>query len=104
RPLGSPFAEAAARNGGVTRPAGPDAAVAAFPRATDALQAALQLRAAFDTERPCLLVHTGEVQVHGWASDAEALVERAVRLVELGHPGQILVSQPAHDLVADDLA
>jgi predicted ATPase/DNA-binding CsgD family transcriptional regulator len=98
---------AVARHGGVRAAEAREGGsfVAAFAHAPEALGCAL------DTERelggqglPLLRVglHTGEAERYGEAYLGPAIA-RATRLVDLGHPGQVLVSRACADLVAGHL-
>src|ERR1043166_694056 len=76
-------------------PDGPVQSVAIFGRVSDALAAAVALRSEFDAG-PRLAVHGGE--------DEGSATIRAVRLMAIGHPGQVLLSRAAADLAIDGLA
>src|SRR5438093_5867758 len=77
-----------------------DSFVAAFARASDAVAAALDLQRA-DTApiRLRIGIHTGEVQLRDEGNYIGPAINRAARLRDIGHGGQILVSHAARDLV-----
>ncbi|MGB9227698.1 helix-turn-helix transcriptional regulator [Mycobacterium sp.] len=103
----------AAHNGlGPAKPGPDDAAadgfVAVFPRATDALACAVELQQA--PLAPVQLrigVHTGEVRLDLENNQADNYVgptlNRAAKLRDLAHGGQVVVSGTTHDLVVDHL-
>jgi len=87
-----------------------DSTLTAFARATDAVDAALAFQQAITAEhwpegielRVRTGLHTGEAQIeHG--DYFGAALSRAARLRALGRGGQVLVSQPTAELVADSL-
>ncbi|MDQ5853342.1 MAG: tetratricopeptide repeat protein, partial [Chloroflexota bacterium] len=87
-----------------------DAFFAAFPRARDALLAAVAAQRALAGHawpagvalRARMGLHTGEPTLA--ATGYVGLdVHRAARLCQAGHGGQVLLSQPTHDLVVYDL-
>jgi predicted ATPase/class 3 adenylate cyclase len=95
--------EAFARHGGVEVDTQGDAFFVAFPRATDALEAARDGQAALagGSIRVRMGIHTGEPL----ATDEGYVgidVHRAARIASAGHGGQVLVSQSTRDLSADD--
>ncbi|HEY4396811.1 MAG TPA: AAA family ATPase, partial [Acidimicrobiia bacterium] len=102
---------AEAHNGRMPRSQGEgDSTLAAFARATDAVDAALAFQHAVTAEpwpedielRVRTGLHTGEAQIeHG--DYFGAAVSRAARLRALGRGGQVLVSQATAELVADRL-
>jgi class 3 adenylate cyclase len=84
-----------------------DSIVAAFARAGDAVQAALDAQLALQRELPWLgvrmAIHTGEAQLRDEGNYVGRTIIRCARLRSCGHGGQVLVSEPAAALVADDL-
>ena len=80
-----------------------DSFVAAFSRASDALAcaAAIQHRTADSLTRFRMGIHTGEVEVHDERTYLGSAVNRAARIRDAGHGGQILLSQTTADLAAD---
>lgn len=81
-----------------------DEFLAVFARATDALACAIDLQQA--PLAPIQLraaVHTGEVQLGGSGTYTGPTVDRAARLRDLAHGGQVVVSGTTHDLVVDHL-
>ena len=95
--------EAFARHGGVEVDIQGDAFFVAFPRATDALEAARDGQAALagGSIRVRMGIHTGEPL----ATDEGYVgidVHRAARIASAGHGGQVLVSQSTRDLAAAD--
>src|SRR6202008_3151475 len=81
-----------------------DSFVAAFPRASDAVAAALELqRAPLAPIRLRIGVHTGEIQLRDEGNYAGPTINRTARLRDLGHGGQTLLSGTTEDLVADRL-
>src|SRR3954451_21344461 len=95
--------EAFARHGGVEVDTQGDAFFVAFPRATDALEAARDGQAALagGSIRVRMGIHTGEPL----ATDEGYVgidVHRAARIASAGHGGQVLVSQSTRDLAAAD--
>lgn len=76
----------------------------AFPNATDAVACAVDLqRARLAPIRLRIGVHTGEVQLDDAGECVGPTPERAARLRDLAHGGQILVSGITRDLVFDEL-
>jgi predicted ATPase/class 3 adenylate cyclase/DNA-binding CsgD family transcriptional regulator len=81
-----------------------DSFVAMFARATDALECAVELqRAPFAPIQLCVAVHTGEVQPGDADNYVGPTLNRAARLRDLAHGGQVVVSGTTHDLVIDQL-
>jgi class 3 adenylate cyclase len=81
-----------------------DSFVAAFPRASDAVAAAVELqRAPLAPIRLRIGVHTGEVQLRDEGNYAGPTINRTARLRDLGHGGQTLLSGTTQNLVADHL-
>jgi class 3 adenylate cyclase len=99
-------AEILARHGGV-RPVEQgegDSFVAAFARPSDAVAAALELqRADLQPVRLRIGIHTGEVQLRDEGNYVGQTVNRAARLRDVGHGGQVLLSHVTAELVADRL-
>ena len=78
--------------------------MAAFPHATDAMACAVELqRAPLAPIRLRIGVHTGEVRLDDAGDYVGPTPERAARLRDLAHGGQILVSGITRDLVVDQL-
>lgn len=99
--------EAVGQHGGV-RPVEQgegDSFVAAFARPSDAVACALdiQRRLMPSSLRLRIGIHTGEVQLRGEGNYVGSTVNRAARLRDVGHGGQILISQATRDLVVDRL-
>jgi WD40 repeat protein/class 3 adenylate cyclase len=121
RRLGERYAEVVGRHDRVVRAACAghggrevstqgDAFFVAFPRAGDAVAAAVQVQRALAAERwpddagvrVRMGLHTGEPVVG--ATDYIGLaVHRAARICSLGHGGQILLSSATRELLEDDL-
>ena len=88
-----------------------DSRLAVFPRAADALAAALAVQRAMTDEawpdeaglRVRIGVHAGDARLRDERTYGGGVVHRAARLRALAHGGQILVSRAVHDLVADEL-
>lgn len=81
-----------------------DSVVAAFARASDAVACALELqKAPLAPIRLRIGVHTGEVQLRGAANHAGDTINRAVRLRDLAHGGQTVLSRTTAELVLDRL-
>jgi predicted ATPase/class 3 adenylate cyclase/DNA-binding CsgD family transcriptional regulator len=106
--------EAIGRHGGV-RPLEQgegDSVVAAFPRASDALAAALDAQRALHTEpwstpsplRVRIALHTADAQLRDEGNYFGQAINRCARLRAVAHGGQTLVSRAVHDLVVDGLA
>jgi predicted ATPase/class 3 adenylate cyclase len=95
--------EAFSRHEGVEVDTQGDAFFVAFPRATEALAAATEVRGglAMGPVRVRMGLHTGEplLTPQGYAGID---VHRAARIAAVGHGGQILVSQSTRDLVGGD--
>src|SRR5437764_6523266 len=82
-----------------------DSYVAAFSKASDGLACALDIQREL-IDGPLKLrigVHTGEVQLRDEGNYVGPAINRAARLRDVGHGGQILLSQVVHDLVVDQL-
>jgi predicted ATPase/class 3 adenylate cyclase/DNA-binding CsgD family transcriptional regulator len=85
-------------------PGAGDSFMAAFAHATDAVACAVELqRAPLAPIRLRVGVHTGEVQLDDAGDYVGPTPERAARLRDLAHGGQILVSGITRDLVVDQL-
>src|SRR5438552_8969619 len=82
-----------------------DSFVAAFSTASDALVCAVEVqrRLAATALRVRIAVHTGEVHLRDEGNYVVAALNRAARLSDAAHGGQVVLSQVAHDLVADRL-
>jgi len=85
-----------------------DSFFAAFSRASDAVECALEIQLALtklDMAGPKLKVrmaiHTGEVQHRDEGNYAGATINRCARLRGIGHGGQTLISQSTYELVVD---
>ena len=87
----------------VERDAG-DRVVAAFAHATDAVACAMDLqRAPLAPMRLRIGVHTGEVELGDAGSYQGATPDRAARVRDMAHGGQIVVSGTTRNLVVDQL-
>jgi predicted ATPase/class 3 adenylate cyclase len=99
--------EAVGRHGGVKplEQGEGDSFVAAFPRASDAVSAALDIQLALAPSPISLRMglHTGEPQLRGGANYIGAALNRCARLRDIAHGGQVLLSQTTRDLVVDRL-
>ncbi len=106
--------EAIAAHGGV-RPVEQgegDSVVGAFPRATDAVRAAIDAQRALQAEswpegaelRVRMAIHTGEAQMRDSGNYFGQAIMRCARLRAIAHGGQVLVSEPTAALVAGQLA
>lgn len=88
-----------------------DSALAAFARASDAIECALDLQRAFRSQdwvegpelRIRIALHTGEAQLRDEANYFGQAVNRCARLRAIAHGGQILLSRSTFELVADRL-
>jgi predicted ATPase/class 3 adenylate cyclase len=88
-----------------------DAFFVAFARASDAVAAAVQVQRALAAEQwpegagvsVRMGLHTGE-PVLGGADYVGLDVHRAARICAAGHGGQVLISRPTRELIADDLS
>ena len=80
-----------------------DSFVAGFARASDALACAVEIqrRTAESITRYRMGIHTGEVEVHDDRTYLGSAINRAARIRDAGHGGQILLSQTTADLAAD---
>src|SRR4051794_17298179 len=82
-----------------------DSYVAAFSKASDGLACALDIQRQL-VDGPLKLrtgVHTGEVQLRDEGNYVGPAINRAARLRDAAHGGQIVLSQVVHDLVVDQL-
>lgn len=87
-----------------------DAYFAAFPRASDALRAAVEAQRGIQAHRwpgeaairVRIALHTGE-PLSADLGYVGMVVHRAARICAVGHGGQIVVSRVTRDLVEDDL-
>lgn len=103
--------EAIARHSGVRpREQGEgDSFLAAFSRASDAIECALEIQLALSEQdwashlRLRMGLHTGEVQRRDEGNYVGASVNRCARLRDAGHGGQTILSQSTYDLVLDRL-
>ena len=88
-----------------------DSVVAAFSRASDAVAAAFDAQRALASEewpvtaelRVRMAVHTGEAQLRDERNYFGPVVIRCARIRDVGHGGQVLVSDATASLVADML-
>jgi predicted ATPase/class 3 adenylate cyclase/DNA-binding CsgD family transcriptional regulator len=88
-----------------------DSLVAAFPRASDAVAAALKAQQGLTEEdwpqgaeiRVRMAIHTGEAQLRDERFYIGPTIIRCARLRGLAHGGQVLVSNTTADLLADAL-
>jgi class 3 adenylate cyclase len=81
-----------------------DSFVAAFARASDAVECAVELQlAALAPIRLRIGVHTGEIQLCDEGNYAGVTIIRTARLRDLAHGGQTVLSATASDLVIDRL-
>jgi predicted ATPase/class 3 adenylate cyclase/DNA-binding NarL/FixJ family response regulator len=81
-----------------------DSFVVAFARASDAVASALELqRAPLAPIRLRIGVHTGEVQLRDDGNYIGSTVNRAARLRDVAHGGQVVLSGTTEDLVVDRL-
>jgi len=81
-----------------------DSFVAAFPRASDAVAAALEVqRAPLAPIRLRIGLHTGEVQLRDEGNYEGPTINRAARLRDLAHGGQTVLSAATSELVVDGL-
>ena len=81
-----------------------DSFVVAFARATDAVACALALQLApLAPIRLRIGVHTGEVQLRDEANYIGPTINRAARLRDSAHGGQIVLTAAAEELVTDQL-
>lgn len=101
-----------AHNGVVPKEQGEgDSFVAAFTRALDAAECALEIQLACSKEnwptdvdiRLRMGIHTGDVQLRDEGNYFGAAINRCARLRDLAHGGQILLSQSTHNVVVDHL-
>ena len=98
-------------HGGHVFSTGGDGLVAVFARAADAMASASQAQAALTAEawpesapvRVRMGVHTGEAIERGGDYFGPAL-NRAARLMAMGHGGQVLVSHATEQLIEESLA
>jgi predicted ATPase/class 3 adenylate cyclase/DNA-binding CsgD family transcriptional regulator len=82
-----------------------DSFVAAFSKASDGLACALDIQRQL-TDSPLLLrigIHTGEVQLRDEGNYLGPALNRAARLRDSAHGGQVVLSQVVRDLVVDHL-
>ncbi len=88
-----------------------DSVVAAFPRASDALGAALHAQLALHAQSwpgriklgVRIAIHTAEAQLRDEGNYFGVALSRCARLRAIAQGGQTLLSRAAHDLVADRL-
>jgi len=89
-----------------------DAGVAVFARAADALAAALAVAGGGNAHGPtAVALHTGDLDHLPSPTEADdserfqgTTLERAERFLHLGHPGQVLLSEPTARLLEADLS
>ena len=88
-----------------------DSVVAAFPRASDALAASLDIQRAFHHEswpegaslKVRIALHTAEAQLRDEGNYFGQAVNRCARLRGVAHGGQVVLSSTTRDLVLDRL-
>src|SRR5829696_5742825 len=88
-----------------------DSTVAAFPRASDAVAAAIVAQLAFQTEawstrRPLRIrmgINTGEARLRNESNYAGIVVIAAARLRDLAHGGQILLSAATREEIREPI-
>src|SRR5438270_5839520 len=82
-----------------------DSFVAAFSKASDGLACAVDIQRQLTTDpiRLRIGIHTGEVQLRDEGNYVGPAINRAARLRDAAHGGQIVLSQVVHDLVVDQL-
>jgi predicted ATPase/class 3 adenylate cyclase/DNA-binding CsgD family transcriptional regulator len=88
-----------------------DSVVAAFPRASDALAASLDIQRAFHHEswpqrtslKLRIALHTAEAQLRDEGNYFGQAVNRCARLRDVAHGGQVVLSRTTRDLVLDRL-
>jgi len=81
-----------------------DSFVVAFTRASDAIACALALQqAALGPIRLRIGLHTGEIRLRDEGNYMGPTINRAARLRDLGHGGQILLSGTTSDLIRESL-
>jgi predicted ATPase/class 3 adenylate cyclase/DNA-binding CsgD family transcriptional regulator len=100
------------RNGGRTVESGRegDSVLAVFVRSSEAVASALEAQRELSAEpwppgfdlRVRMAIHTGEAELRGGHYYGSAL-HRCARLLQIGHGGQVLVSQAAEQVIADGL-
>ena len=94
------------RHGGVVFATGGDGFAVAFSRAGDALACAVEVqRALHDAGLPAVRmgVHTGEAAEERGGDYFGPVVNRAARLMAVGHGGQVLVSLATRQVAGDDV-
>lgn len=88
-----------------------DSAVAAFARASDAVDAAVSLQLALQRRIPSIAtlrvrigLHSGEAEQRGDGTYAGIALSRCARVRSAAHGGQVVISGATYDLVLDHLA
>src|SRR5438270_951760 len=82
-----------------------DSYVAAFSKASDGLAYAVDVQRQL-ADGPLQLrvgIHTGEVQLRDEGNYVGPAINRAARLRDAAHGGQVVLSQVVHDLIVDQL-
>src|SRR5437588_5928418 len=82
-----------------------DSYVAAFSKASDGLACAVDVQRRL-ADSPLSLrvgIHTGEVQLRDEGNYVGPAINRAARLRDAAHGGQVVLSQVVHDLIVDQL-
>jgi predicted ATPase/DNA-binding CsgD family transcriptional regulator/class 3 adenylate cyclase len=79
--------------------------IGVFASALDAVAAGIALQQAAGTERPIrVALHSGPVTAVETGGHGGPVVERAARLLEVAHAGQVLLTDATYDRVVDHLA
>lgn len=84
-----------------------DSCVVVFARASEAVAAAVALQlgmAASGALRVRVGLHSGDAVVRAEGTVTGSVLNRAARVRDLGHGGQVLISDVTHQLVVDDAA
>ncbi|HEV3233795.1 MAG TPA: adenylate/guanylate cyclase domain-containing protein, partial [Candidatus Dormibacteraeota bacterium] len=88
-----------------------DSAVAAFARASDAVDAAVAVQLALQRGSPTLAnlrvrigLHSGEAELRGGGNYTGIALNRCARIRSAAHGGQVVVSAATYDLVLDHLS
>ncbi|MFN3257064.1 MAG: ATP-binding protein [Ilumatobacter sp.] len=100
------------RHGGVLYETAGDSFVVAFASAPAALEMAVSSQhalthatwpAGFEALRVRMAIHTGAAELRDGVYVAQHTLSRQARILAVAHGGQVLVSRPSFDLVADHL-